>query len=116
VKLCAKLCDFSLHKFWDRALGTSESPELAQTLQGKILGAPNVKAVLAKQGAISSEATWLEESFNSAKKFAYAEPVGPDSGPYTLNDTYRLKAGSEAEKRIALAGQRLANLLNQELK
>jgi hypothetical protein len=42
----------------------------------------------------------------------YAAPAGEGAGPYTLTDNYKVKALSAAKQRIALAGARLAALLN----
>jgi hypothetical protein len=38
------------------------------------------------------------------------------AGPFTLTKTYKTAARKLAEKRIALAGARLAKILNEELK
>jgi hypothetical protein len=56
-----------------------------------------------------------------AEKDAYATPIGAhDNSTTTLsprpNPTYRAEAKTVAEARILIAGYRLANLLNMDLK
>lgn len=107
-------CDAShnkaLHSFWDGALGTSDSPKSAFVKAGALAPAPAAKAAIADPG------TWLEESLTVAKTSVYANPIGPDAGPYKLTARYEAVAGSYAEQRAALAGARLANLLNGALR
>jgi hypothetical protein len=42
--------------------------------------------------------------------------VGAGNGPFTLTTAYKKEAGTLAKQRVELAGARLANLLNNELK
>jgi len=58
------------------------------------------------------EAAWLRESFEVARKFAYADPVGPGLGPFKVTLEYAANAREQASRRAALAGVRLARLLN----
>jgi len=46
----------------------------------------------------------------------YVAPIGAGDGPFTITPAYRIAAKKLAEQRVALAGVRLANLLNEELK
>jgi len=46
----------------------------------------------------------------------YVAPVGRGGGPFILSDAYANAAHAVADARIALAGARLAHLLNAELK
>jgi hypothetical protein len=62
------------------------------------------------------EKEWVAEGFQAAQQVVYAPPVGPGDGPYTLSLEYKKKAGKLAKQRVALAGARLAKLLNDELK
>jgi len=66
--------------------------------------------------AIPDEAIWIDESFQAAKQTVYAAPVGVGEGPYTLDTAYKTAARELVEQRIALAGIRLAHLLNEVLK
>jgi S1/P1 Nuclease len=60
---------------------------------------------------------WIDESFNAAKGAVYKNPpIGAGIGPFTLTQTYKTTARALAEKRIALAGARLAKILNDELR
>lgn len=106
----ARRCDAQhsgkLHSFWDGAVGSTDSP-------------PSVTAFirrLPKSAMPDLERTnpndWAEESFRIAQRVAYSAPIGTAKGPYRLDREYRIVAGSVAERRIALAGERLAKLLN----
>ncbi len=100
-----------LHGFWDQALGTSTSLKTVIT---------RAKTIPQAKGTATSdlnEADWVDESFAAAKKTAYKKPpIGGGHGPFTPTKGYRTAVGSIAEKRIALAGARLANILNADLK
>lgn len=50
-----------------------------------------------------------------ARRVVYATPVGAGSAPYALTAAYRDRARIVARERIALAGRRLAVLLNNAL-
>ena len=110
VKLCASPCRDELHAFWDDVLGKNE------TVSAALKAAATLPEPKAKDAAISDEATWANESFEAAQKWVYAPPIGVGDGPFTLNASYKADAKTEAQKRVALAGARLAKLLNNELK
>jgi hypothetical protein len=110
VALCVSPCKNELHAFWDNVLGTSKSPTTAITAADKLAAAPSAKA------AITDDQVWITESFEAAKQFVYAAPVGPGAGPYTLDAAYKSQAKTEAKARIELAGIRLAHLINANLK
>jgi hypothetical protein len=101
----------SLHSFWDDLLGPSDAePDRVIRAQG---GLPEPDRRLA---SISDEAEWLDESFKIAKALAYADPpISADDEASTLTETYKRKALSTAEERIALAGVRLARLVESAL-
>ena len=65
--------------------------------------------------SISDEVTWIEESFQAAQTHVYVSPIGVGPGPYVLRKSYQAAARDLAVQRIALAGVRLANLLNDVL-
>lgn len=109
VMLCSAPCKQELHAFWDDVLGTSSSASRAVTL-GRSL--PNPDATLA---AKKDAADWAAESFDAAKQSVYIAPVGNGDGPFTLTPAYKTQAKQLARDRVALAGIRLANLLNEEL-
>ena len=117
VKVClpaASLCDTqhssALHSFWDGAVGTSNRPVSALALSARLPAAP------ATQAAQMSPSEWGLESLRMAKQAAYLNPVGSGKGPYRLTTSYRTVVGSSAERRIALAGTRLATLLNERFR
>jgi hypothetical protein len=112
VKLCTKptSCEGKLHAFWDDVLSTSDSYKTAITKAKALTPAD------AQLAAIPDEAIWIEESFQAAQQTVYAAPVGVGEGPYTLDTAYKTAARELAERRIALAGRRLANLLNDAMK
>jgi hypothetical protein len=110
VALCASPCRNELHAFWDNVLGTSKSTTTAIAAADKLAAAP------AAQAAVTDDQVWITESFEAAKQFVYAPPVGPGAGPYTLSAPYKSRAKTEAKVRIELAGIRLANLINANLK
>jgi hypothetical protein len=110
VALCEKPCRDELHAFWDNVLGTSKSPTVAIDAAAALPAAPAAAA------AVTDEGVWIQESFEAARQFAYAPPVGPGAGPYQLDADYQKNARTEAQARVALAGARLANLINSNLR
>ena len=107
VKLGCTKCQ--LHAFWDDLLGTQNKLETVMRAARKL---PRADATLA---AKSDEKDWIAESFQEAKQAVYAPPIEPGNGPFTLTSAYKKAAGKLAKQRVALAGTRLANLLNAEL-
>jgi hypothetical protein len=104
---CSK-CE--LHAFWDDLLGTQSKLKSVMNAAKKL---PKADATLA---AKSDEKFWIAESFAESKSKVYAAPISAGDGPYTLTSAYKKAAGKLAKQRVALAGARLANLLNSELK
>lgn len=96
-----------LHAFWDNILGESKNPAVA-IAKAKEMPLPDVELAV-----ISDESSWIEESFHMAQEHVYASPIGIGPGPYELNEPYVAAAQDLAFHRIALAGVRLANLLNE---
>jgi len=110
VKLCAAPCKNELHAFWDDLLGTGSSAATAIRV-GLALPAPD-PTLAAKKDA----GEWVKESFDAAQQSVYTGPIGDGDGPFTITPAYRAQAKKLAQQRVALAGVRLANLLNDELK
>lgn len=110
VRLCSAPCKQELHAFWDDVLGTSSKATSAVTV-GRNLPAADA-ALAAKKDA----ADWAAESFDAAKQTVYVAPISSGDGPFTLTPAYKTAARKLARQRVALAGVRLANLLNDELK
>jgi len=59
---------------------------------------------------------WLKDSETLAEAVAYAEPVKSGAQPYVLDRQYETNARNAARQQAALAGARLANLINEALK
>ena len=108
VKLSCKSCE--LHAFWDDLLGSSNN---LYTVVGAARKLPIAEAALA---AKSDEKDWLAESFVEAQQTVYAAPIAAGDGPFTLTAVHKRNAAKLAKQRVVLAGARLANLLNTELK
>jgi hypothetical protein len=101
-----------LHAYWDRLLGSYSTPEgaIRDALLGKDTKLPDPDPALVMK-ADSDE--WFKES---EKLFAYAEPVKSGMEPYMLDRQYETNARNIARQQAALAGTRLANLINEALK
>jgi len=110
VKLSCSGCPTELHAFWDDVLGTSNKPKSAVSAAKKL---PKPDPALA---AKSGEADWAAESFQDAQHEVYISPIGTGFGPFQLTGSYKKAAKKVAQQRVALAGARLANLINTELK
>jgi hypothetical protein len=107
---CGGCAATNLHWFWDDAGGTGGSADDALAAARGLLPADPQLA------AITDENVWIGESFEKAKTHVYHAPIGAGSGVFVLTDTYKAAAAKLAKERIALAGARLANLLNAALK
>jgi S1/P1 Nuclease len=110
VFLCSPApCSKELHAFWDDVLGTSSSVLQAIKAAQRLPGAP------AGGVAVADPHAWVVESFNIARDAVYAGPIGNGGGTFTLTDDYVRTAKRIAEEQVALAGARLAALLNAAL-
>jgi S1/P1 Nuclease len=108
IRLCAAPCRLTLHYFWDAALGYGTLSE-AQALARQLPTPP------ARRIADTRVQDWLNESSRIARRVVYQAPIGPGSGPYPLTPRYREQARVIARSQVALAGRRLAVLLNTAL-
>ena len=111
----------SLHSFWDGALGADQDLKVIRAEADKLCNATAVKQKLCDpQAAGAEEVTdpeaWIAGSFDLAKASAYAAPVGATtSTAFRLDDAYRTNAARVARGQVALAGARLAKLLEASL-
>jgi len=103
----------NLHGFWDDVLGSTGSNVDYQSVIASANQLPKPSTGKAK---IKDADVWITESFNLAKSKVYKSPIGVGAGPFTLTEKYKTTAQTVAKQRAALAGARLGNLLNQELK
>jgi hypothetical protein len=109
VALCKKPCRNDLHAYWENLFGPAKKPEAA------LEAAHTLPKAFAKLSQIDDENAWVEDGQKLAQKVAYAPPVGSGAGPYTLDEDYHSAALSVARQQLALAGTRLARLLNAQL-
>jgi hypothetical protein len=130
--LCNAPCSDSLHLFWDRLVGSQSSitrppptppgnyPGVPGDLMAEVQSAKSAAILLPKAdanlAAKMKETDWVQESFDLAKQYVYVPPIGMGAGPFTMTTAYFEMARRVARDRVALAGVRLSNLLNQELK
>jgi hypothetical protein len=63
--------------------------------------------------AIDDERLWIHESFLIAQNSVYIPPIGIGPGPYFVDQPYQSIAHRVARDRLALAGARLAHVLNE---
>ncbi len=110
VNVCDPSCGTRLHAFWDDILGTGDSPADALAVAKALPPAPAASA------NVGDASKWIDESFKAARQSVYVTPIGLGKGPFTITPKYRSDAVELARKRVALAGARLANILNNELK
>ena len=110
-----------LHLSWDDLPGEGEpGPALAQAA-AYAAGLPSPPAA---EVAYTDPARWAAESFALAKRDVYSAPIGKSPQPpassgtssYLITTGYYNKAMADARSRVALAGARLAKLLNENLK
>jgi hypothetical protein len=99
-----------LHSVWDGLLGGRDDVAAAMATA---IGLPPADPTLA---AILDESVWIAESFALAKSVVYAQPVGTGLGPFRLTATYNSRVMSTGRAQAALAGARLAAVLNRDLK
>lgn len=108
VRLCAPPCRLKLHYFWDAALGYG-TPTEALAFAGQ-LATPAARRI-----ADTRVQDWVAESGAIARAVVYRPPVGSGPGPFSLTPAYRERARLIARSQVALAGRRLAVLLNKVL-
>ncbi len=110
----------NLHSYWDEIVG-SDSQFCGKKVHcveravvvGKTLSAPSLKAI-----SETKTSEWVQESFELSRTVVYQTPIGPNDGPYTIVpwSGYEERAIKLAQAQIAVAGARLARVLNDELK
>lgn len=110
----------NLHSYWDELPGAeckfcSDKVQCVNraTVLTKILPPP-----ASRDAHNTDTAVWVRESFDAARTKVYREPIGAEEQLYTIlpDSAYETEARKIALKRISLAGARLAEILNDELK
>lgn len=96
-----------LHGFWDEVSGASYDSE-------KVDAAVRALPVAERRDAAQLDpAAWLDEGSQAARGAVYVSPVGVGDGPFALTTAYQRSAAALARRRIALAGARLAGMLEE---
>jgi hypothetical protein len=98
-----------LHAFFDDIEGSGYAAAPAEAAADK-LPKPD-----AKGAAVRDEAVWIQEGFELAQTKVYVPPIGVGDGPFAVTPAYQAAASALGKQRMALAGARLANLLNDAL-
>jgi hypothetical protein len=106
-----------LHAFWDDLPGEGE-PAAALADAAKFAGA--LPKAAGSKLSNTDPSVWATDSFDLAHSDAYASPIGtgpkPANAPaYLITQAYYDAAMRDAKSQIALAGARLAKLLNENL-
>jgi hypothetical protein len=98
-----------LHIFFDTVAGVGDRIASVDAAAARLpLAAP-------AQATVLDERAWIAEGFELARTRVYVSPIGPGDGPFAISPAYQRAASALAEARIALAGARLAGLLNETL-
>ena len=109
----AQYCPFGppneLHAFFDDIVGSGYGVSPVETAATKLPAAEPTAA------AIADEKIWIAEGLALAQSKVYVAPIGDGDGPFTITVAYQAAAYTLGQQRIALAGARLANLLNDAL-
>lgn len=110
----------NLHSYWDDLPGADckYCNDKVQCANRASVYAKTLPVVSMKDARNTDVAAWVRESFDLAKARVYRDPIGASDQPYTIvpASAYETQAYKLAQKRVALAGARLADVLNTELK
>jgi hypothetical protein len=112
--------DSNLHAYWDDLPGSDCqycNKKLLCVSRAVVLG-QHLPIPPAISAHVTKTSVWIHESFQAARAAVYQSPIGNEDGPYTIVPLaeYETRANRLARLRIALAGTRLAEVLNRELK
>ncbi len=99
-----------LHSYWDEVLGIERNPASVLPFISTL---PKASSKQAKNLQVSK---WVKESFALCLSKVYVAPVGISDRVEKLTPAYKKNAQKVARQRVSLAGARLANILNNELK
>lgn len=120
----------NFHAYWDDQLGTGESYTMIDFLETTICAAPaHDPSKMPEMKRHETLASWADESFADAKDIAYlggdlktANLRAWENNQISKDDVPELPTGYEANaralacRRVALAGYRLAKLLDQAMR
>ncbi|MBI3410582.1 MAG: S1/P1 nuclease [Planctomycetes bacterium] len=114
----------NLHSYWDGLLGGDQSLNDIKGRTADIIANADLKKAAEKAAEELDVAAWIQESNKLAKTFVYDEPIKKEvaareadsSQPLqkvVLPEVYLKEAGRIAQRRVAEAGYRLAEILKQ---
>ncbi len=102
----------NLHRLWDQGLGLfAQSPPLSPAAINKMAQAIEKEYPQDDYGQQADDlaiSAWIQACYSIAKSFSYTVPVRAKP-----NSKYMTEGRQIVDQQIALAGYRLANLLNQ---
>ncbi len=98
-----------LHAFLDAILGSGYAVGPAEQ------AAEHLPKPDSKLAAVADEKVWIQEGLDLAQTAVYVLPIGIGDGPFPVTPQYQKAAVELGQRRVALAGARLANLLNDAL-
>ena len=111
---------YNLHSYWDDLPGfeCKFCSDKVQCVNRATVLSGTLPPVSAKSAHNLDTGAWVRESFDLARTRVYRDPIGVEDQPYTIvpDSPYDRQAYELALKRIAIAGERLALVLNNELK
>ncbi|WP_439373056.1 S1/P1 nuclease [Bradyrhizobium sp. DASA03120] len=105
----------ALHAYWDRIFGGYSSVFGAMFDADDRAGLGSVSVPAGAETVLDPD-RWAAESFELAKTYAYAAPVGSGAAAVSLTRDYETNARNVARSQAALAAARLAGVLNEALR
>jgi len=101
----------NLHSYWDALLGSTPTDEFIRKQAERLAKMP------AEKPPNLNVRQWVDDGFRAARESAYTfgNDPGAKQNPITLPDSYHDAARKVADAGAALAGYRLAALLNEAL-
>lgn len=110
----------NLHSYWDDLPGTDCKfcNDKIQCVNRAVVLGRSLAAPTSKAARNTDTAAWIRESFEFARTVVYRDPIRVGDQPFTIvpGSDYEQRASRLARQRVALAGARLAQVLNVELR
>jgi hypothetical protein len=115
------LCAHNLHAFWDDLAGEEHLGEEARQANADLVPQAlhqirKLPKVPPQHAAVGDPEVWAKEGLMLAQTVVYSAPVGDGPGPYDIDEAYFARAHQVAQQQLAVAGARLARLLNEQLR
>lgn len=106
----------NLHGFWDDLAGPSDPAHPENDFRTAVAFVSTLQPSPKSLVNITDVETWVNEGYSMGKQDVYHAPIGPGLGPYTLTAAYRTRALKDGRVRIELGGERLARLIESNLR